>query len=504
MAVKINRRSFVNASAVASLALASSPLLARTSRSFSEYRSYDAVGLAELIRKGNASPVELLDIAIARTEAVNPKINAIVLEHFDMARKVARGKLPGGALNGVPYLLKDLGVSMAGTVTTEGSRFFANARHDKDSTIVERYRAAGLVIFGKTHSPEFGGTPSSESSLHGTTHNPWDLSRSAGGSSGGSAAAVIAGIVPMAHATDGGGSIRIPASSCGLFGMKPTRGRVPSGPDIYEGWGGLSAGHAVSRSVRDSALLLDVSQGAAIGDAYATSMRERPYMEEINRAPRQLRIALMKTPLLPVPVADDCTAAVDAAAKLCESLGHVVGIAKPELDAMALWQAFGATVNAGVALKVARREEALGRLLGSDDLEALTMLNVQNGRALSGIDHARARDTLHAASRSIGHFMQNYDVILSPTMAHVPPELGVLSLQQPYESFIGPASSASAFTALFNMTGSPSMSVPLHTTKEGMPVGVMFTGRFGDEATLFRLAAQLEAEHPWFARVPTL
>jgi amidase len=219
------------------------------------------VGLAALVRKGDASPPELLELAIARAEAVNPKLNAIVVEHFELAREAARQGLPRGPLRGLPYLLKDLGTSMRGTITTEGSRFFRDQRHDEDDTLVERYRAAGLSLFGKTHSPEFGSTSSSESVLHGQTHNPWDLSRSAGGSSGGSAAAVAAGIVPAAHATDGGGSIRIPASACGLFRLKPSRGRVPMGPKVYEGWGGLSAGHCVSRSVRDSAALLDGDPG---------------------------------------------------------------------------------------------------------------------------------------------------------------------------------------------------------------------------------------------------
>lgn len=500
----VNRRHFLELSAGAAVLAKAAPVFSRPNRGFEEYRRYDAAGLAALVNSGDASPLELLDLAIARAEAVNPKLNAIVVEHFELARKAASGKLPKGALHGVPYLLKDLGIAMQDTVTTEGSRFFKAALHSKDSTVVERYRAAGLVIFGKTHSPEFGSSPSSESTLYGTTHNPWDLSRSAGGSSGGSAAAVAAGIVPLAHATDGGGSIRIPASSCGLFGMKPTRGRVPMGPYVYEGWGGLSTGHAVSRSVRDSALLLDATQGAAIGDAYASAQRERPYSEEIARDPGRLRIAFMTKPLLPIPVADDCVKAAEAAAKLCESLGHDVEPAMPSLEAITLWQAFAATTNVGIALKVANREAELGRAVTEGDLEPLNWLNLQNGRAVNGVDHARARDTLHAASRSIGQFMQQYDLILSPTMAHVPPKLGALSLAQPYEQFIGPASKASVFTALYNMTGAPAMSVPLHSSAAGIPVGVMFAGRFGDEATLFRLAAQLEKAQPWFDRVPQL
>ncbi len=506
MNADMTRRRFLAAGALTATAaaLGTSSVRAGSRPTLEAYRRYDAMGLAALVRSGEATPLELLDLAIARAEQVNPQVNAIVIEHFARAREVAAGRLPDGALRGVPYLLKDLGVTLAGTVTSEGSRFFSNARHDRDSTIVERYRAAGLVIFGKTHSPEFGSAPSSESLLYGATGNPWDLTRSAGGSSGGAAAAVAAGIVPMAHATDGGGSIRIPASACGLFGMKPTRGRTPMGPVHYEGWGGLSVGHAVSRSVRDSALLLDLTQGAAVGDAYATAPRQRPYLEEVGRDPGRLRIAVMKTPLLEVPVEGECTRAVEAAAKLCESLGHVVEPARPELDAVALWEAFGLTTSTGIALKVARREAELGRTAGPDDLEPMNLVNAEKGRAVSGVDHARARDTLHAASRVLGRFHQQYDVILSPTMALVPPKLGVMSLTQPYEAFIGPVTAASAFTALYNMTGQPAMSVPLHETADGLPVGVMFAARFGDEATLFRLAAQLEAARPWFDRLPAL
>jgi amidase len=504
MSTDLTRRRFLEAGVGTVIALAVTPARARSVTSFAEYRGFDATGLAELVRSGETSPIELLELAIARAEEVDPKIDAITVEHFDLARRAAMGTLPDGPFRGVPFLLKDLGISMQGTITTEGSRLFRDARHDEDSTIVERYRAAGLVVFGKTHSPEFGSSPSSESALHGETHNPWDLERSAGGSSGGSAAAVAAGIVPSAHATDGGGSIRIPASACGLFGMKPTRGRTPMGPRIYEGWGGLSVGHAVTRSVRDSAALLDATQGSDIGDAYATAARERPFLEEVRRSPGRLRIALMTKPVLPVPVAPECQAAAEKAARLCQSLGHEVDEATPALDIEAVWTAYGTTVNVGIALKVARREAELGRPAGPDELELINQINVANGRKVTGLDHAAARDTLHGASRTLGRFMQSYDVILSPTTASITPKLGTLCLSQPYDQFVGPAIASSAFTSLYNITGQPAMSVPLHTTESGVPVGVMFAGRFGDEATLFRLAGQLERAEPWFDRVPTI
>jgi Asp-tRNA(Asn)/Glu-tRNA(Gln) amidotransferase A subunit family amidase len=504
----ITRRDFVHAGALLTLgglfALPSQRSAAADARSFGEYRRYDALGLAELVRRGDASPQQLLDLAIARTEAIDPQINAVVARHDDLARQAIRNGLPEGPFKGVPYLLKDLGIALAGTVTTDGSRFFADVVYDHDSTLVERYQAAGLVIFGKTHSPEFGGSPSSESRLFGATHNPWNPALSAGGSSGGSAAAVAAGIVPAAHASDGGGSIRIPASCCGLFGLKPARGRVPMGPGVYETRNGLSAMHAVSRSVRDSAALLDISQGPAPGDAYAAPRRERPYLEELKHSPGKLRIALMTHTILGIPVAPECVTAAKIAGKLLESLGHQVEIAAPELDVGPLYGALGISSNVLVAEKVQGREALLGRSAGPEELEPVTRHGLKAGRAVNAVAYSRARKTLHRASRTLASFMQRYDAILSPTLALVPPALGVLSLDQPYEDFMTGAAAASAFTALYNMTGQPAMSVPLHWTDAGVPVGVMFAGRFGDEATLFRLAAQLEQAAPWFDRVPSI
>ena len=469
---------------------------------FDEYAKYDAIGLAELVARGEVSPLELLEAAIQRTEAVNPKINAIVLKHYDLARKTIKRGLPDGPLKGVPFLLKDLGMALKGTITTNGSVFYEDAAASFDSTLVQRYQKAGLVIFGKTHSPEFGGSPSSESTLFGATHNPWSPEYSAGGSSGGTAAAIAAGIVPIGNASDGGGSIRIPASCCGLFGMKTTRGRVPLGPPDFESRNGLSVVHAISRTVRDSAALLDVSQGPDFGDPMLPPKQVGAYLKEVGAPVGRLRIALMREPVLPFPVTPECLKAVNDAAKLCESLGHVVEEAKPVLDVQNLFMSFGVCSDVVTAMKVAVREQALGRPVKEGELEPITWKRLQRGKTVPAFKYAKARQTFHRTTRAVEEFQMSYDVILSPTMAILPPKLGPLALTNDVETFNRVAFGASVFTMVFNGTGQPAMSVPLHWSAEGLPVGVMFAGRFGDEATLYRLAAQLEMERPWANKRP--
>lgn len=469
---------------------------------FDEYAKYDALGLAALVARGEVNALELLEAAIQRAEAVNPKLNAIVLKHYDLARKATKQGLPDGPFKGVPFLLKDLGMSFKGTITTNGSVFFKNAVSSYNSTLVQRYQKAGLVIFGKTHSPEFGGSPSSESTLFGATHNPWNLEHIAGGSSGGTAAAIAAGIVPVGNASDGGGSIRIPASCCGLFGMKTTRGRVPLGPPDFENRNGLSVVHAISRSVRDSAALLDVSQGADFGDPVLPPKPIGPYIKEVGAPVGRLRIALTREPILPFPVAPECLRAVDNAAKLCESLGHMVEEAKPILDVQNLFMSFGVCSDVLTAMKVAAREQDLGRPVKEGELEPITWKRLQRGKKVPATKYAKARQTFHRATRAVEEFQVNYDVILSPTMAILPPKLGPLALTGDVETFNRVAFGTSAFTIVHNGTGQPAMSVPLHWSDGGLPVGVMFAARFGDEATLFRLAAQLEAERPWKDKRP--
>jgi amidase len=350
-----------------------------------------------------------------------------------------------------------------------------------------------------------GQSPSSESRMWGATRNPWDLSRIAGGSSGGAAAAVAAGIVPVAHATDGGGSIRIPAACCGLFGMKPTRARTPMGPKRGEGWGGASVGHVVSRSVRDSAAFLDATGGPALGDPYAAPNQERPWIEEVGKKPGRLRIAFSTTPPINVPVHADAIAAVEDAARLCESLGHIVEEAAPALNGREIMQAQGVVISANVAFTVEEAAEALGRKPIPEDVERATWFRIENARRADSSAYARAMNTLHMVGRTVAAFMEDYDVILQPVAAQPPLPLGVINLdredlQQMYREMIG----FIPYTGIYNLTGQPSANIPLFWNADDLPIGTMFTTRFGDEATLFRLAAQLEEVRPWFRRYPGL
>ncbi len=470
-------------------------------RAVRDYLREDATGLAALVRSRKVSAAELLEIAIARTEAVDPHINAVVQRHFELARKAVANAPLDAPLAGVPWLLKDLNVQMAGTQTSNGSRFFAGRVSSADSTVVERYRAAGLVCFGKSAAPEMGRTVTTESSLHGATRNPWNREYSSGGSSGGASAAVAAGILPAAHATDGGGSIRIPAALCGLFGLKPTRLRTPNGPGRTEGWGGLSVGHAVTRSVRDSALILDISQGPEPGAAYWPPPPAGNYVDELGRPPGQLRIGLLRASPLGSPVDPDCLAAVDAAAALCQSLGHHITDFSLPGGGLELMMAFGALVGAGFATAVRERALELGREPGADDLEAVNLAGYRRASAMSAIDLELARQAVHRFGFTMHHAMQDVDIILSPVTARATWTLGTMSLSQPPAEFYQHLAGTSDFTALYNMSGQPAMSVPLHTGSKGLPVGAMFGARYGDEKTLFRLAAQLEQAAPWAGRL---
>ena len=503
MSRNISRRQFIKYGTSFAAAAGASPLWAvsgGSALSFTEYRAMDGLGLAQLVTKGEVSAAELLDIAIARASAVNPVINCVVEELYNHARENIRGGLPRGPFTGVPFMLKDLGMALQGTVTTNGSRFFRDARMDYTSTVVERYQQAGLVIFGKTASPEFGGTGTTESMLFGDTRNPWNLERSAGGSSGGSAAAVAAGILPVANATDGGGSIRIPASCCGLFGMKPSRGRVPSGPKNLSSV--MSVIHAVSRSVRDSAALLDASAGPEPGQPTVAPAPAGSYLEAVSRAPRALRIGLVTTPITHSPVHPECAGAAADAAKLCESMGHHVEDVTLPIDPREFFASTRVIMGVGTVMRVTGRERELGRQATENDLEPIIWKRFQDSRSYTAEQLYTARRGVEKAARQMALLQQDYDVLLSPTLATPPVELGKLSLNQDNRAYEKEAVNISAFTMLFNATGQPAMSVPLHWTPGGLPVGVMFAGRYGEEGLLFQLAGQLEQASPWFDKLP--
>ena len=416
-----------------------------------------------------------------------------------------RAGLPAGPFTGVPYLLKDLGAHYSGAITSFGSRFFADYRADHDSELTARLKRAGLVIFGKTNTPELGLAPSTEPRLFGATRNPWHPAHSAGGSSGGAAAAVAAGMVPMAHATDGGGSIRIPASCCGLVGLKPTRARNPLGPDQGEGWGGASVAHAVTRTVRDSAALLDATSGPDVGDPYWAPPPAGPFLHEVGREPGRLRIALTTAPWNGQPVDPECAAAARVTATLCETLGHRVEEARPEIDAPALGLATRIIIGANIRTALEARAVVLGRELSAADVERVTWARAVDGCTYTAADYARAMGVVHRTGRVVARFFTEHDVLLSPTLCQPPYPLGVLDMMsQASEAYLAAVLASVGFTSLFNAAGNPAISMPLAWSQAGLPLGVQFVAPFGDEATLFRLAAQLEVAQPWADRRPAI
>lgn len=490
--------------------------------SFKDFDRYDGLGLADLVRKKEVTPSELCDEAIRRIEQVNPKINAVITPMYDLARKAIQSGLPEGPFGGVPFLLKDIIEEYAGVPLTMGSRAFRNYVPARDSEMVVRFKKSGVVILGKTNVPELGLLGVTEPELHGPTRNPWNTDHTPGGSSGGSAAAVASGMVPLASGNDGGGSIRIPASCCGLFGLKPTRGRNPLGPNIGELWQGAVASHVITRTVRDSAAMLDVTQGPDAGAPYILPPPERLYTQEIDRDPGSLKIAFTSTSPIGTAVHQECVKAVEETAKLLESLGHKVEEAQPEVDGKTvansyLTMGFGETAAAFEDMKA-----VLGRKATGSDVETLTWTMGLLGRTLSAGDFAKAKREWGIAGRAMGRFHQKFDLYMTPTLAYPPVRIGELQ-PKPYERLamkvvnalglgiiltssgivdhMAEASlSKTPFTQLANLTGQPAMSVPLHWTPDGLPVGVHFMAPFGEEAMLFRLAAQIEKERPWLEK----
>jgi amidase/6-aminohexanoate-cyclic-dimer hydrolase len=472
---------------------------------FSDYENYDGVGLAALIRSGEATAEEVLQACLDRIEARNPALNAVVLRMDDQARAAVAGGLPDGPLTGVPYLIKDLHAVCEGVETSNGSRLFEGVVADHDSTLIERIRRAGLVIAGKTNTPEFGLNASTEPARFGPTLNPYDLTRSAGGSSGGSAAAVAARILPVTHATDGGGSIRIPAANCGLFGLKPSRGRNPQGPDGGEGWNGLSTAHAVSITVRDSAAVLDATHGPAPGDPYAAPPPLRPYAEEVGADPERLRIALLTAGFDGAPVDAACRKAAEDTARLCESLGHHVEEAKPAIDVERMVWAMRTIIACNLRNMFDMVGMGRGRPVSPGEVEPVSWLFGEEGAATLAPHFARAIHAIHMAGREMGRFFEEYDLLLSPTVGRFDLQLGEIDTGGcDLDAYMADLVGYLPFTPLFNMTGCPAASVPVQWTESGQPVGVQFGAKFGDEAVLFRIAAQLEAAQPWRDRRPPL
>ncbi|HXQ10405.1 MAG TPA: amidase family protein [Caulobacteraceae bacterium] len=470
---------------------------------FPDYCEYDGVGLAELVRKGEVSPAELVEAAIERIERRNGALNAVVFKAYDEARKTAAGALPDGPFRGVPFLVKDHDVAVGGWPTTHGSRFLRDNIEPADSGLVRRFRESGVVLVGKTNAPEFGITGTTEGASLGACRNPWNLAHSTGGSSGGSSAAVAAGIVPMAHAADGLGSIRIPAACCGLVGLKTTRDRNPDLPDGYDYAFGLVVSHVVSRTVRDSAVMLDATGKPEPASPYPAPPKERPYVEEIARAPGRLRIAWPPEPLESRPVDPEVQGALERTAALLRDLGHEV-IERPlELDYRALNAAYGPPSAANFAAGMRRLIERVGREPEPEELEHLSWGALRAGRSVTGEEVMWGLQELRMLNRRTLTFFEDIDVYLCPVMTAPPPPLGYLDPVAVRAREVNQRQGRLfPYAAAFNFSGQPSLSLPLAWSAGGLPIGMMFTAKYADEAVLFRLAAQLEKEQPWKDKHP--
>ena len=470
-----------------------------------EFAYLDATAQAELVRRKEVKPIELVESAIERIEMLNPELNAVVTPMYDLASDIAKGEIPDGPFTGVPYLIKDLLAEYAGVRLTEGTAFLRDYVSDTDSELVVRLKRAGLIIVGKTNTPELGILPTTEPKLFGPTRNPWNTERTPGGSSGGSAAAVSAGLVPMAHGNDGGGSIRIPASCCGIFGLKPTRGRNPLGPHYGDIFNGLVAEHALTRSVRDSAALLDATLGPDLGDPYLVPQSEHPFIQEVGKDPGKLRIAFTTKTATGVDVHEDCIRATEDAAKLCTNLGHIVEKVDLELDGDLITEAFITLWSAGNAWSIDDWARRTGKEPTPEDFEILTWALQEMGRQYSASAYLLALQDLQKISREVAQYFINHNVFLTPTIAEPPVPLRTFDStpENPLEGLFRSATFV-PFTPICNITGQPAMSVPLNWNNEDLPIGVHFIGRFGDEATLFRLAAQLEEARPWKDKHPSI
>lgn len=469
-----------------------------------EYASFDGLALAAMVRKGEVASLELLDEAIARVEKHNPKLNAVVYKFYDRARQMARDRGVGdGPFEGVPFLLKDLLGDCMGVPTRWGTSYIPEVPALADSELVSRYKRAGFIPFAKTNVPEFGLVPTTESRLYGPAHNPWNLAHSTGGSSGGSAAAVAAGIVPIAHSNDGGGSIRIPAASCGLVGLKPTRARNSLAPIAGDLINGLIVEHVVTRTVRDSAAVLDATAGTVPGDPYVAPITARPWLDEVSSPPGRLRIGFYTKALDGGPIHPDSVEAVTRAAKLCAELGHEVVEDAPRLDLMEIMPSFSVLWTTSIAYSIEAAKRLIGRAPEREQLESLTWNLYELGKEITAAQYLVAINSLQRFSHDFARFFEKYHLWITPTLGLPPVKLGEIDLMSPNANMFNPIIAQFAhLNPLYNVTGQPAVTLPLYWNRDGLPIGVSFGGRFGDEATLFRIAGQLEQAAPWKDRKP--
>ena len=471
-----------------------------------EVASLDAVAQAELVRSGQVTATELVRGAIERIEALNPTLNAVITRTFESALAAAATAPMHAPLAGVPFLVKDLVVEIAGVPFHEGSRFLRDHVSAYDSEIVRRWRKAGLMILGKTNCPEFGMVPATEPVSAGATRNPWDIGRSTSGSSGGSAAAVASGMVPIAHGNDAGGSVRYPASACGLFGLKPTRARNPLGPEYGDAIAGWACEHALTRTVRDSAVLLDATAGPDVGDPYPAPVPARPFVAEVGADPGRLRVAYTARTPEGTPAHPDCIAALDETVTLLTDLGHEVIEADLPGLTPEVGESIGTVFMATTDWIVRYWMDRIGREPAPDELEPLTRAYLERGRSISGGRFLQAVETCQRFGRTVARFLTGFDAWLTPTMSTPPLPVGEITStdDDPWRAARVGGETVGFAGVVANITGNPGMSVPLHWTGDDLPVGVHFLGRFGDEAALFRLAAQLEEARPWAHRWPSV
>jgi amidase len=471
-----------------------------------EYVSHDAVALAAMVQRREVTPSELLASAWSRMEAMNPAINAVCWPDRDVGERAAAIADIHAPFAGVPFLLKDGGASAEGLRLTFGSRSAMSYFPAADGELTKRYRRAGLVIFGRTTAPEYGINVTCEGPLYaGPTKNPWDLRRSAGGSSSGAAAAVAAGIVSMAHGSDGGGSLRIPASCCGLFTLKVTRARMPHGPGASESWSGMATSNVITRSVRDSAAALDATHGPDLGAPYVAPAPATTFMQAIAMPPRALRIGLLTAAPSGATVHPDCVYAAEDAARLCESLGHIVEpVTSHEIDFARMASVMRALVCANTANEMKAMSAMFDRPLSPTEFEAATWSAHDLGMGMSATDYLSSLHAMHRIGRKIAALVDQFDLLLTPTLAEPPAMLGRFVMDCDYVTHRTNTLAYAPFTPLANVSGQPAMSVPLHWNEDNLPIGVQFIAPYGDEAMLLALAAQLESARPWAARRPDL